>query len=236
MNGRVAGAALLSICLLVLAAQPGFAARKAKPQLNRCPDLPALLDGQIPRAKPVKVPDPLEDLVKSSRDRLAVVTLTGATHCIDMRLKGEVSEFELSTDGRFLTFAWAGYEAQGYVLLDRSGAGTLVDTGVRPVYSSSRRRFAALNESEGSFGELDGVGVWQADPVGMRRLVLITSLPPMKDWRIDGWTGEDCVALSAVRLPRAGATVDVATAPRDRYVIKPVRNVWRLTRAIGTRC
>jgi hypothetical protein len=218
--------------------QAAFAAPRApKPQLNRCPDLEPLLDGQVPRSKPVVVPKEYDSFVKATRDRLAIATLSGATHCVDMRLRGEVAGFSLTPDNRFFGFDWKGYEADGHVLVDRTQAGQQVDTGGAPVFSPSRQRFAAVHQSESAFGELEGLGVWQVDAAGFRQVALVSTIPEMLDWQVDGWSGEDCINLSAIpfsRAPSAGA--DYSGIARDRYTARPSGATWRVVRAIGKGC
>jgi hypothetical protein len=208
-----------------LAATPGG------PELSRCPALEPLDEPLNDRTKPLPVPRRHAMLIASSRDRLAVATIYGGTVCIDSRAMTSLSGFAISDDRRFFAFDWTGYEADGHIVVDRTGKGQIIETGVSPVISPSQRRFAAVQQSEAAFGGLEGLGVWQIDVVGVRPLTLQEDIPSLADWRIDGWAGDDCIDLS-------GISPDRMTSPRatrvkllrDRYVATLVGKGWALTR------
>lgn len=236
MTARLTLAAL--VALGSLPATEAYAQRGGKrPDIQRCPDLEPLKDGQIGRTRPVIVPKEMERLIRVTRDRLAISTLGGGTLCVDMRLKGEVSNMYLSPDSRFFSFKWEGYEADGFILVDRSGPGQQIDTGVKPVFSPSQRRFAAVHQSESAFSELEGLGIWDLSASGMQQIANVTTLPEMEDWKIDSWVGEECLNLSAIpfsRMPENRA--DLSSAVRDRFVGRPVGRVWRVTKVTTSGC
>ena len=68
--------------------------------------------------------------------------------------------------------------------------------------------------------------------MGLRRVAMLGDIPSLVDWRIDSWTGENCVNLSGIpnaRIPEN--TQDYSKVARDRYIVRPVGANWRLTRA-----
>jgi hypothetical protein len=182
------------------------------------------------RRKPLPVPGSFAMLISSGREQFAVATIYGGTTCVDTRPMTQVSNFTLSDDRRFLEFDWTGYEADGHIVVDRTGKGSTFDTGASPVSSPSGRRFAAVQQSEAAFGALEGFGVWQIAVVGVRRLTLQQDIPSLADWRIDGWAGDDCIDLSGIsqdRIPDSRA--NLAKLPRERYVAMAVGDGWVLT-------
>jgi hypothetical protein len=235
MRNAIAKMSLVLVAGFAMAGQPALAApRAAKPQINLCPDLEPLEEGQIGRLKPVDVPRAFARMIRATRDRLAVSTLGGSTICIDMRIKHEVTDFVLTPDNRFFSFGWSGYEASGYVMIDRTGSGQEVDTGIPPVFSPSKRRFASVHQSESAFADLEGLGVWELAPEGLRQIARVGEIPEMLDWKIDGWVGEECLNLSAVPFSRApeGATTFLGIL-RDRFVARPAGRVWRVAKVGG---
>src|SRR5690606_4681019 len=157
-------------------------------------------------------------------DNFAFATRTGATVCVDASWMEQIGEAALSPDGRFASFDWGGYEAFGHVVVDRTGEGQVLDTGVAPVASPSGRRFAAADLGEAGYGALDAFAVWQIEPAGHRQLAKQAEVPPATDWRIEGWAGETCIDLSAT--PWEGYTGE-ADAPRERFHAREGRG-WRL--------
>ena len=140
-------------------------------------------------------------------------------------------DFGLSSDERFFTFHWDADEAGGFILVDRTGRGQHVDTGARPQFSPSHRKFAAIEISESGFGSLNGFAVWQADAVGVRRLYFTDKLPRMQDWRLDSWAGEACLNLSAIALdayPENAA--DLPKVPRVRFAARQAAKGWAIAR------
>lgn len=223
---RGALVALFGAVLLLLPAM-ARADRPGRPEPSRCPALAPLEEPLNDRTKPLPVPRHLAMLVSAGRDQLAVATIYGGTVCVDARPMTAVRNFTVSTDRRFVEFDWTGYEADGHVVVDRSGKGQVIETGASPVSSPSRRRFAAIQQSEAGFGGLEGFAVWQVDLVGLRRLTLQQDIPSLVDWRIDRWTGDDCVELSGIpseRIP--DSRVRLARLPREHYAAMKIGGGW----------
>jgi hypothetical protein len=224
----------MALAISVTAPQAQAKAKKGYVDIAQCPPLQALNAGEVGRATPITVPrlnKPYNRVVVATTDRLAVLSNGGQTLCIDMRLRGEVTNFAMSPEGRFFTFDWAGYEADGHVIIDRSGTGQIIDTGGKPSLSPSRQRIGAVHQSEAAFSELEGLGIWQINPVGMQQIGLVSNIPELADWRIDAWTNEDCIDMSGVPFARvAENNGDVSKAARDRYIAKPYGNTWRVVR------
>lgn len=216
---------------LTVLAQPAQAKSLARPNIAQCPARPHTGEEGIARTRPLPVPAQLVGIVRSSRDNLAVLTLTGRTVCIDASWISLARNFTLSPDKRFLSFRWDGYEAWGHIIVDRTGNGQVTDTGVAPVYSPSRMRLAAADLSESAFGDLSAFAVWQIEPRGLRELAKIEQMPErMTDWRIDGWSGENCINLSALPFERATDSSRAnARARRDRFVAMPGRAGWSVS-------
>ena len=228
MNGRIIAAALAATAF-AHAADP---AQAAPPDPAQCPRLAPREDEGNDRQVPLVIPQNLAAIARANRDRIAVATLGGGVHCLDTRSMTQAGSFGLSSDRRFLSFRWSGYEAGGFILVDRTGRGQDTDTGARPTFSPSRRRFAAIEISESGFGSLNGFAVWQVEASGFRRLSFRDDLPQMADWRIDGWTGESCIALSAFAMDKYPENAaDVAKVPRTRFIARPGPRGWGVTRA-----
>lgn len=169
-----------------------------------------------------------------SKEWLAVRTKSGAVQCVDLVWIGEMSGFETFGD-RFAGFEWEGFEAFGYVLVDRAGTGTVIETGKRPEFSPDGYMMAALEHSESDWGALSGFGVWTVLDSGLQAQYLTKKLPsPTTDWRIDRWEGSHCIHISAIPFDRIGDNGDnLEQVKRDHYVSGFV-NGWELQP--GTTC
>jgi len=196
----------------------------ARPDLASCPARRLLEEGLRERTAPIPVPAELASVMESGMDNFAVLTLDGSTLCIDASWMEEIHAPRLSADGRFASFDWGGYEAYGHVIVDRTGTGSELDTGVAPVYSPSSRRFAAADLGEAGYGALNAFAVWQVEPAAIRELARQDDLLEATDWVIERWGGERCLELSAIAWE--GYTGD-ADAPRDRYRAREAGG-WRI--------
>ena len=207
-------------------------AHSAAPNPSRCPAAPPIEADSNERKGPLKIPARFAPVAKSDLARLAVATLSGGNFCENIPAINKAENFALSSDGRFFSFDWYGYEEGGHVIIDRSGRGQSIDSGAEVTLSPSGRRFAAVQFSEAGFGALEGFAVWRIQPVGLRQLVKLDEIPSLVDWRIDSWSGENCVMLSGIpnaRIPNN--TENYSKVARDRYIARPSGNNWRLTRA-----
>lgn len=214
-----------------MAGLPGVA-RAAAPDPAGCPKLEVTEAGESRNTAPLKVPDALKDIAGASIDNLAVSTLAGERLCFDIREKDSLVDLAMTPDGRFLSFRWLGYETYGQYLIDRTGKGTVHEVGATPVFSPSRRRFAAVDLNELDYGTLKGIAIWRVGPGGIARIAAIENIPVMQDWRIDGWTGETCIALSAIPGgPNGAGAIDWARSPRVRYGMRLGNAGWRLARS-----
>lgn len=197
----------------------------AMPDLAACPARELLEEGLRERTEPIAVPAAFRQVARSNVDNLAFTTLAGATVCVDASWMEAISNPTLSSDGRFAAFDWGGYEAFGHAIVDRSGKGQVVDTGVAPTASPSGRLLAAADLGEAGFGALNAFAVWRIEPSGIRELASqAEDVPPATDWRIEGWASEVCIDLSAI--PWEGYTGDPAT-PRERFRARETDG-WRL--------
>lgn len=188
----------------------------AKPDLSACPKAEPV-EEQI-RTGPIPVPQAFEGVAASSMDHFAFTTLEGSTICVDTTWLETVDDAELTDNGRFASFAWVGYEAYGYVIVDRTGKGQVIDTGNAPVRSPSGHRFASVELTESGFGSLNAFAVWDIRPAGLRQVAEVSEGLPGGDWRLEGWQGDSCVRLSNVPLERQ---------PEDyRDMDKTARDPW----------
>jgi len=195
------------------------------PDLASCPKAEPI-EERI-RTAPIALPAVLERLGASSMDHFAFTTLTGDTVCVDTTWLETIDDATLSDDGRFAAFSWVGYEAFGHVIVDRSGAGQVVDTGNPPQASPSGRRLAAVDLGEAGFGSLNAFGVWEIRRSGLAQLAAVSEGFITGDWRIDSWRGDSCVQLSVVPLDRQPDDYrDIEKAPRDSWFAAEA-NAWK---------
>lgn len=220
--------AAVVLCGGVVAASQASAEPPPRPDLDHCRKLAPLREPLSDRTKPLDVPKSYEMLVSASREQFAVANIYGGSICVDTRPMTEAGAFTISTDRRFLEFDWTGYEADGHIVVDRTGSGQVIETGVSPVSSPSRRLFAAIQQSEASFGGLEGFAVWRIDVVGVKRMTLQQDIPSLADWRIDGWEKETCIDLSGIPHDRVTGKADLKTLRRDRYVAEFTHDGWVL--------
>ncbi|WEK46145.1 MAG: hypothetical protein P0Y56_14155 [Candidatus Andeanibacterium colombiense] len=208
--GMIALAALLAGCGGKEEASPtpaantlavAEAAALPEPDLAACPKAePA---EELQRGKPLAIPAAFGKLVRSDLYRLAVVTATGATVCVDTSWIEAIDRAAASPDGRFFSFDWTGYEAGGHVVIDRTGKGQVVDTGATPLTAPGGKRLASVEISASGFGSLNAFAVWDILPVGLKEIAHVEDgLPTDGEWRKGSWHGDRCVTLSYVRSER----------------------------------
>lgn len=179
-------------------------------------------NGRLFPEAPVPVAPEFAAFVGPGDTRLAVSTLAGKTICVDLYGIQRLSRMAVTKDGRFLTFSWIGYEADGYKVIDRAGPGTVLETGARPSFSPSRQRFLAAQMSEAAFGGLEGIGVWDIGPRTSRQIVTITREAPRGTaWRVERWVGEDCAVLSMIPM-------DSLEDRRERIQLRLTGKEWTL--------
>ncbi|MBW8755824.1 MAG: hypothetical protein JF595_17095 [Sphingomonadales bacterium] len=174
------------------------------------------------------MPAALRGVLQANLVNYAIATLGGGTLCVDTSWMETAEHVALSPDGRFLSFGWIGYEAYGHIVVDRAGSGEAIETGVVPVFSPSRRYFAAADQTESEFGSLSGLAVWSVGLARTTEIGRIGELPRMQDWRVDSWVGESCIELSAVALDLPPE--QARKAPRIRFRAGPGKGGWRLSR------
>jgi hypothetical protein len=167
--------------------------------------------------------------LRSSLHHFAVTTLNGGAVCIDTSWMETAEDLALSVDGRFLSFGWLGYETYGHYMVDRAGKGTVIETGVAPVFSPSRRLFAAADQTESEFGSLSGLAVWRVDATGTTEIGRIAELERLDAWRVDRWVGEACIELSA--LPNGVDPDEARPSQRIRFRAGLAKDGWRIARA-----
>jgi hypothetical protein len=151
--------------------------------------------------RPVKVPSQFAAYVSASDTTLTVQRTSGAPACID--IGGiDVESFDTFLDGRLLGATLFGHEYNSYRLVDRHGTAEPVETGVKPTFSPSGRRFASVDISEAGFGAFEALGVWEVTDRPIRNLVTLQDiLDRGYDWQLVRWASDDCLVLSTAADP-----------------------------------
>lgn len=220
MRGK---AAILGVFLAIGATRAQAA--QTPPDLAQCPAPESPDGGERQRTRALPVPAPLRSIMKSELLHYTVATLGGGTLCIDTSWKDTAEDISLSPDGRFLSFGWMGYETYGHIVVDRTGKGEEIDTGVAPVFSPSRRYFAAADQTESEYGSLSGLAVWEVGPAGTKEIGRVDGLPRMNGWRIDSWGSESCIEMSAIPQDQSPET-----GQRIRFRAGPGKDGWHVAR------
>lgn len=198
-----------------------------EPDLTACPPSHAFEGDLMERTGPMPVPSEFAGMVKSDMSHFAIISKAGNTFCLDTGWMDRIEDAKISHDQRFLAFGWLGYEQFGYVVIDRSGKGQVIDTGNAPLSPPDGKRFAAVDLSVSGFGSLNAFAVWDIRPIGLRQLAMVTDGLPDGDWRIDGWKGNDCVRLSLLPIDRHPSDqADFEKAPRDPWFASAA-NRWQ---------
>lgn len=188
------------------------------PDLAACPASELVDEDYREREAPIPVPTEFAGMVETSMDHFAISTFSGSTVCVDTGWMEAIEGAKVSADQRFLSFEWAGYEAFGYIVIDRSGTGQVIETGNAPLASPSGIRLASVDLSESGFGGFNAFGVWQIESAGLRELAKMQDGLPAGDWRIAGWAGDECVNLSLLPIERQPSDAgDFETAARDPW-------------------
>lgn len=188
------------------------------PDLAACPVSDLADEDYREREGPIPVPPEFGGLVASNMDHFAVSTFSGSTICVDTAWMETIDGANVSPDGRFLAFDWAGYEAFGHIVIDRSGSGQVIETGNAPLASPSGTRLASIDLSESGFGGFNAFGVWQIEAVGLRELAKVQDGLPAGDWRMAGWSGDRCINLSLLPIERQPSEAgDLDTAARHPW-------------------
>jgi hypothetical protein len=192
---------------ILLAAQPAAAQQ---------PPLTELEQVMGRRKTAPVVPPALQPMVQeATANRLLIRGLNGGT--IEVDISEMLPErFEAFGGGRFLGFAFTGYEYYGYLLIDRAARGEAarIETGAAPVFSPDGRHFAAAQLSGSGFGNLEGLGIWDVGATAVAQRLFMSALPAGEDWRIDSWPRAGCVTLSAAPM---GAEPN---APRLQFALE----------------
>lgn len=172
--------------------------------------------------KPIVIPAKVADIATAGQTRLGVEALNGKPVCLDLDGIAHTSALALTSDRRFVSFSWFGYEEDGYKVIDRAGSGKVIETGGRPMFSSSRNRFAAAQVHSAGAGGLVNIRVWEVGKHGTQRIVNVSNeVQRDSDWRVERWGGENCVLLSM--LPP-----DVDQGPRRRVQLRILKKSWAL--------
>jgi hypothetical protein len=145
------------------------------------------------------IPAALRNMVRVDGTALMIRMNDGSRHRFDIS-ELHVDRFETFARGRFVGFGISAHEEFGYVLIDRTQRGELAEipTGDRPVFSEDGSHFAAAEVSASGYGNLDGIGLWQVRPRGVRRLFYTNAVREGHHWKTEAFRGPACVLISAV--------------------------------------
>jgi len=181
------------------AAQPTTAAPSAAAS-QACAEFPTNPDAGE-GTRPVKVPSQLATYVSAGATTLTVQRTNGVPACIDIG-GVDVTSFDTFLHGRMIGAEIIGNEYNSYLLVDRNGTGNPVETGVKPTFSPSGKRFASVDISEAGFGAFEALGVWEVSGNSIRNLVTLEDiLDRGYDWKLVRWASDDCVVFSTAADP-----------------------------------
>lgn len=195
---------LAAFCVLAAcerADDEAVAAETAPAALTQaCPEFPKNPDaGEMTR--PIVVPEQFAAYVRTSDTTLTVQRTAGAPACID--LGGvDVASWDSWLDGRLFGATLFGHEYNSYLVVDRNSTAAPVETGEKPTFSPTGRRFASVDISEAGFGAFEALGVWEVSDTAIRNLVTLENLLDRGyDWRLVRWASEDCLVFSTAADP-----------------------------------
>jgi hypothetical protein len=133
-----------------------------------CPNLPvkdeieaAIMETRGPFAP---IPAKYQQIAEHGKTELTIRTLSGQILCFRTAGQNVVDSFYLSDDQRFFGFDYGVNEEFGYILVDRIGSGTLIDTGEKPIFSKDGKRIVSLQKSAIEGGGLEGLASWDITP------------------------------------------------------------------------
>lgn len=79
-----------------------------------------------------------------------------------------------------------------------TGAGAILDTGQYPMLSPDGRYLASAELSASGYGNLNGVALREIHPDRTMGRFFTDALPWAWGWRVDGWSGPECAAISGI--------------------------------------
>jgi hypothetical protein len=165
-----------------------------------CPEFPKNPDAGD-GTRPVAIPAQFTSYVRASDTTLTVQRISGPPACIDIG-GVDVESMDSFLEGRLVGATIFGHEYNSYLLVDRNTNTEPVETGVKPVFSPSRRRFASVDISEAGFGAFEALGVWEVTDDSIRNLVKLEDiLDRGYDWRLVRWASDQCIVFSTAADP-----------------------------------
>ena len=224
------------------------ASQQAFPADKICAEKPLDEGNELQRKGPVPVPAALRGFVHSGRTMLSVLNEAGtAATCVDIQWYETVDRMSAIKGNRMIGFEFTGNEVFGYVAVDRHGKGEEIATGAKPVFSPSGNRMAAAEYTQSGFENFNGVGIWEIGDAGTRSLFEMApgaaqQLPDALGWWVEGWKGEECLALSMAPTDQPAVAEGEDAPPREqlprkRFQLKQVGATWRLSPvATGEAC
>lgn len=183
----------------------------ATPDITRCDAQHVRHPDDPTPADPVEIPKAFRRIADASALEIALLTRAGTTICDRAVGIYALTGMAWLREDRLLGWEWEAYEEFGFTIFDRAGKGTVIETGVKPVFSPGGTRIAAVEFSD--FGALGGFAVWEvradetvqiggetsrsegegADFVIIEPAVFTDRIG---DWSIAGWKGETCVNIA----------------------------------------
>ena len=218
--------AISAAMMLGLASAPALANVPPAGDMAVCDALKLDPEAFKAREEALALPQNWREFATAGLDWIAVSTQAGGTLCVDIAWYNTAESFDRFGD-RFLGFQWSALEAYGYVLIDRIGTGSTVDTGEKPVFSPDGQYFAMVQLSGAGWGGLEGFAVYSVTNASIEPVHVDTGIPRLTDWRIDGWEGDDCLRLSGVYYAKVEDGDSTVETERQRFISRS-RNAWKL--------
>lgn len=171
---------------------------------------------------------------------ITVQGIGGKPGCVALSWIDEISGLELSRDKRFLGFETSGFEAMGYVVVDRV-SGAQVEVGGRPTFSDDWTRLISAQTDITAMDGDKGIGVWEVrdDRFVALAYLPMETLPSGQTFQVDRWVGNACVEISSTSNEDEEGPESAQDAPDGRadmaairyFRLAPEAGKWRLKEA-----
>ncbi|MEM6476282.1 MAG: hypothetical protein AAF687_08965 [Pseudomonadota bacterium] len=233
---------LTAFAATALFASPALAA----PDLSSCPQGEGAAEELGVETEPVTLDPALASVAVTDGEQMAIETLAGDTICSNVQGLFSLDNPAFVMTERFFGTEWTAMEAFGYMLFDRAGKGSEVETGQAPVFSDGMHRMASIQFSGAGFGGLEGFVVWTVTEKGLKKLYELSSESndiamayTYVDLKLDGFVGQSCVRISGVasgeytRVANEGG--DLRFAKRTEFFAREDKD-WVITQGLSTGC
>lgn len=214
----------------------------ANPDPAACPEPDDIADSVQSDGGTVELPDAFREVAATDGKNLAVATLAETTICEPVHWMVELRNPAFLTTERFLGMRWFGMEADGYLLFDRAGTGSVTDTGRRPVFSKGMHRMASIQFTGAGWGGLESFVVWTVTESGLKELYRLNAAsletPNITDYidlRIDSFVGQGCVHISGITQEDYARAERPDLAARTEFFAREDQG-WKIVEGYSTGC